>query len=71
MLYPTKVLLMPFKPKLYTEVVTIKVSKQQKSTLDKLKSYNIPTARFIREAIKEKIKREYNEIKQTKSKTPF
>ena len=62
---------MAFKPKLYTEVITIKVSKQQKATLDKLKSYNIPTARFIREAIKEKIKREYNEIKQTKSKTPF
>lgn len=64
---------MSVKPKLYTEVVTLRISKQQKQTLDKLRSYNIPVNRFIRDAIKEKINRECDDLKpkQKKEYTPF
>ena len=57
----------------YTEKVTIKVSKTQKQTLDKLKSRNIKVAQFIRDAIKEKINREAEELKPKpkKIKCPF
>ena len=38
---------------------TIRISETQHKTLQKMKSYNIDVGRFIREAIKEKIEREY------------
>lgn len=44
---------------LYTEVFTLKISKVQKQTLDKLKSRNIKVSSFVRKAISEKIKRDY------------
>ena len=44
---------------LSTEVFTLKISKQQKQTLDKLKSRNIKVSDFVRKAIAEKIKRDY------------
>ena len=47
----------------YSEKITIKVSKTQKETLGKLKERNIKVAQFIRQAIKEKINREYQELK--------
>lgn len=64
---------MSVKPKIYTEVVTLRISKQQKQTLDKLRSYNIPVNRFIRDAIKEKINKEYEDLipKPVKEYTPF
>ncbi len=45
---------------LYTEVFTLKISKQQKQTLEKLKSRNIKVSSFVREAIAEKINRDYD-----------
>jgi predicted transcriptional regulator len=58
---------------LYTENKTVKLTKIQKETLNKLKNvYKINTQHFIREAIAEKIKREYKEIKEKNQiKCPF
>lgn len=50
------------KPQLYTEVITLKISKKQKETLTKLKSRKIKVSHFIRQAIKEKIEREASEL---------
>ena len=41
----------------------IRISEQQHKTLVKMKSYNVDVGRFIREAIKEKINREYEDLK--------
>ena len=60
------------KPKIYTKVKVIKITETQYNTLEKLKSYNIPVTQFIRDAIKEKIKREYKElIPKPKNNYPF
>ena len=58
---------------LYTEVFTLKISKQQKQTLEKLKSRNIKVSDFVRKAISEKIKRDYAELqdKPKKEYCPF
>lgn len=48
--------------KIYTEVLTLKISKTQKNTLSKLKSRNIKVAHFIRMAIKEKLQRDASEL---------
>ena len=45
-----------------TEVLNIRISKDQKQTLDKLKEYNVNVAQFVRNAIKEKLQREKVEI---------
>ena len=47
---------------LYTEVITLKISKVQKKTLDKLRSRKIKVSHFIRQAIKEKIERDVLEL---------
>ena len=49
---------------LYTEVFTLKISKVQKRTLEKLKSRNIKVSDFVRKAIAEKINREYENLKE-------
>ena len=49
---------------LYTEVFTLKISKQQKQTLDKLKYRNIKVSSFVRKAIAEKINRDYENLKE-------
>ena len=49
---------------LYTEAFTLKISKQQKQTLEKLKSRNIKVSSFVRKAIAEKINREYENLKE-------
>jgi len=51
----------------------IRISETQLATLQKMKSYNIDTGRFIREAIAEKIKREYKDLipKPKKEYRPF
>jgi hypothetical protein len=47
---------------LYTEIITLKISKTQKNTLDKLRKRNIKVSHFIRQAIKEKIERDASEL---------
>jgi hypothetical protein len=54
----------------YTEIQTLKLSKTQKETLLKLKSRGYNINQFIRIAISEKIKREYEELIE-KSKKEF
>lgn len=58
---------------LYTKTKVIRISETQLKTLQKMKSYNVDVGKFIREAIQEKIKREYQELilKPKKSECPF
>ena len=58
---------------LYTEIFTLKISKSQKLTLEKLKSKNIKVSSFVRKAIAEKIERDYKELqpKPKKEYCPF
>ena len=57
----------------YTESKTIKLTKQQANSLNVLKSYNVDISRFIRDAIAEKINRDWKIIKENRdnSKVPF
>lgn len=57
----------------FTEIQTLRISKIQKETLFKMKSRNVDIARFIRSAIREKIKRDYKELmpKHPKITYPF
>ena len=57
----------------YTKTKVIRISESQLETLQKMKSYNVDVAQFIRDAIKEKIKREYKDLilKPIKFQTPF
>ena len=59
--------------KQYTKTKVIRISETQLKTLQKMKSYNVDVGNFIREAIQEKIKREYQELilKPKKSDCPF
>jgi len=59
--------------KILTKTKVIRVSETQLKTLQKMKSYNVDVGKFIRDAISEKIKREYQELipKQPKFKCPF
>jgi hypothetical protein len=61
------------KPIKYTKVKVIKITETQHKTLLKLDSYNINVADFIRNAISEKIKREYSDLipKPKKEYCPF
>ena len=45
-----------------TEILNIRISAEQKRTLDKLKEYNVNVAQFVRNAIKEKLEREKAQI---------
>lgn len=57
----------------YTKTKVIRISETQLSTLQKMKSYNVNVGKFIRDAIKEKIKKEYKDLlpKPKKEYTPF
>lgn len=59
--------------KKYTKVKVIKITEIQHNTLIKLDSYQINVAQFIRDAIAEKIKREYSDLlpKPKKNYCPF
>ena len=59
--------------KLLTKTKVVRVSEIQHKTLQKMKSYKIDVGKFIREAIAEKIKREYSELipKPKKTYIPF
>ena len=48
--------------KLLTKTKVIRISESQLKTLQKMKSYNVDVAQFIRDAIKEKIQREYKDL---------
>lgn len=53
----------------YTETITLKISKEQKETLNKLKIKKVRVSHFIRLAISEKIKRDFKkEIKEKNSR---
>lgn len=59
-------------PKKYTKVKVLKITDIQFKTLKKLDSYNINVAQFIRDAIAQKIQREYKDlIPKTKTICPF
>ena len=45
--------------KLYTKVKVIRISEEQHNTLVKMKSYNVDVGKFIREAVRDKINKEY------------
>jgi hypothetical protein len=59
--------------KLLNKTKVIRISETQLKTLQKMKYYNVDVGKFIREAIQEKIKREYKELilKNKKSDCPF
>ena len=59
--------------KILTKTKVIRITETQLITLQKMKSYNVDVGKFIREAIQEKIKREYNALlpKPKKSDCPF
>lgn len=58
-----------------TEILKVRISKEQKQTLDKLKEYNVNVCQFVRNAIKEKLEREKVEIitnyKESLDECPF
>ena len=57
----------------YTVIHTIRLSKQQSESLQKLKDYDVNISQFIRLSISEKIKRDWKQIKEKKErvKLPF
>jgi post-segregation antitoxin (ccd killing protein) len=57
----------------YTKVKVIKISETQDETLKKLRGYKINVAQFIRDAIAEKIQRQYKDLipKPKKINCPF
>ena len=59
--------------KIYTELLSLKISETQKETLEKLKERNIKVSDFIRKAIAEKIQRDTKDlvIKPKKIDIPF
>ena len=59
--------------KQYTQTKVIRITESQHKTLQKMKSYNVDVGKFIRDAIAEKIKKEYQKLipKQKKIKCPF
>lgn len=59
--------------KIYSEVYVLRISKEQKQTLDKIKERGFVIQKFIREAIKEKIQREHKDLKpkSKEQKCPF
>lgn len=61
------------RPRIYTEAKTLKFTKQQINTFATLKQHGVNVQHFIRQAVKEKIQREWPEIKERKNRTkiPF
>ena len=56
----------------YTKTKVLRISETQHLTLQKMKSYNVDVAQFIRDAIKEKIDREAEELRpKTENICPF
>jgi hypothetical protein len=59
------------RPIKYNKPRTIKFSEVQDNTLNKLASFNINVAEFIRQAISEKLQREKIEIVKSKEKNIY
>lgn len=58
--------------KILTKTKVIRISQTQHDTLKKMQYYNVDVGKFIREAIAEKIKREYKDlIPKLKNTCPF
>jgi hypothetical protein len=59
--------------KQYTELLQVKITPTQAATLDKLRKRKIRVGNFVREAIKEKIIREYGQLqeKEKHQECPF
>jgi predicted nucleic-acid-binding protein len=57
----------------YTKTKVLRITEVQHNTLIKMKSYNVDVAKFIRDAISEKIKREHSDLipKPKKEYCPF
>ena len=62
---------MSIKPRIYTEIEVIKITKLQKETLKKLKNYKVNKSKFIRDAIQEKLEREKHIITKKKQYCPL
>ena len=56
--------------KVLIKTKVIRITEMQLLTRQKMKSYNVDVGHFIRQAISEKIKREYKDL-IPKQKTPF
>lgn len=56
--------------KTLTKTKVIRISETQHQTLQKMKHYNVDVGKFIRDAIAEKIKKEYQKL-ILKPKCPF
>ena len=59
-----------------TETYRVRFSKQQANSLEVLKCHNVVISKFIRQAVKEKIQRDWKHIKKEfqeskKEKCPF
>ena len=52
----------------YSEVYVLKITKEQKQTLDKIKERGFVVSKFVRAAIKEKIQREHQNLKPKEKK---
>ena len=59
---------MPSTPIKYTKTVQTMITDIQHETLRKMKERNVKIPQFIRDAIKEKIIRDYNELKPKEEK---
>lgn len=57
----------------YTKVKVLRITEVQHKTLCKMKNLNVDVSQFIRNAISEKIKREYKDLipKKKKEYCPF
>ena len=57
----------------YTKTKVLRITDVQHQTLVKMKSYNIDVGKFIRDAISEKIRKEYSDLipKPEKINMPF
>ena len=52
----------------YSEVYVLKITKEQKQTLEKIKERGFVVSKFVRAAIREKIQREHHELKPKEKK---
>jgi hypothetical protein len=56
-----------------TKIHKVRITEQQSYAFEQLKKYNVNLSQFIRQAIKEKLSRDWKQIKESKnkSKCPF
>jgi post-segregation antitoxin (ccd killing protein) len=56
-----------------TKIHKVRITEQQAYAFEQLKKYDVNLSQFIRQAIKEKLQRDWKQIKESKnkSKCPF